>query len=93
MVYFEGRLPTSIRLVPLGRTEQMTALELYRTLNNEADQYRKEKKRSTISGIHKYIHLLKGKQLYPVLLDYQQNVLSLPPLTNAEYSKVSIIHI
>ncbi|OTF80742.1 phenylalanyl-tRNA synthetase beta chain-like protein, partial [Euroglyphus maynei] len=66
----------------------MNAMELYRLLNDEADQYRKEKKRNTISGIHKYIHLLKGKQLFPILLDYQNNVLSLPPLTNAEYSKI-----
>nr|XP_027196002.1 leucine-rich repeat-containing protein 47-like [Dermatophagoides pteronyssinus] len=87
-VYFDGRVPTKIRLVPLGRPNEMTAMELYRLLNDEADQYRKEKKRSTISGIHKYIHLLKGKQLYPVLLDYRDNVLSLPPLTNSDYSKI-----
>ncbi|KAH7638129.1 leucine-rich repeat-containing protein 47-like [Dermatophagoides farinae] len=87
-IYFDGRVPTKIRLVPLGRANEMTAMELYRLLNDEADQYRKEKKRNTISGIHKYIHLLKGKQLYPVLMDYRDNVLSLPPLTNAEYSKI-----
>ena len=70
----------------------MTAMEMYRTLNEEADAYRKEKKRNTISGVHKYLHLLKGKALYPVLLDYtKEKVISLPPLTNADYTKVTII--
>jgi hypothetical protein len=89
-VYFDGKVPTRFKLIPLGRTTEVTGIELYRSLNEEADQYRKEKKRNTISGIHKYLHLLKGKQLYPVLLDYTKvKVFSLPPLTNADYSKVS----
>lgn len=88
MAYFEGKVPTKIKLTPLGRSAEMTAMQLYRQLNEEADQYRKEKKRNNISGIHKYLHLLKGKQLYPVLLDSSNHVLSLPPLTNADYSKV-----
>ncbi|KAF7495404.1 Leucine-rich repeat-containing protein 47 [Sarcoptes scabiei] len=87
-VYFDGKVPTRIRFIPLGRANEMSALEFYRCLNDEADQYRKEKKRNNISGIHKYIHLLKGKQLYPVLSDFRENVLSVPPLTNSEYSKI-----
>jgi len=89
-VYFDGKVPTRFKLIPLGRTKEVTGMELYRSLNEEADQYRKEKKRNTISGIHKYLHLLKGKQVYPVLLDYTKvKVFSLPPLTNADYSKIS----
>jgi len=88
--FFDGRVPTKISLVPLGRAQEMTAMAYYRLLNEEADQHRKEKKRSTISGIHKYLHLLKGKQQYPVLLDYNQtHALSLPPLTNSEYSRIN----
>lgn len=90
VVYFDGRVPTKIKLVPLGRASEVTAMELYRSLNEEADQFRKEKKRNTISGVHKYIHLLKGKQLYPVLLNFSKDkVISLPPLTNADFTKVS----
>ncbi|KAI2805269.1 B3/4 domain [Blomia tropicalis] len=90
VVYFDGRVPTKIKLVPLGRASEVTAMELYRSLNEEADQFRKEKKRNTISGVHKYIHLLKGKQLYPVLLNFSKDkVISLPPLTNADFTKIS----
>lgn len=90
VAYFDGRVPTKIRLQPLGRATEMTAMEMYRTLNEEADAYRKEKKRNTISGVHKYLHLLKGKALYPVLLDYtKEKVISLPPLTNADYTKIA----
>lgn len=88
VAFFDGRVPTKIRLQPLGRATEMTAMEMYRTLNEEADAYRKEKKRNTISGVHKYLHLLKGKALYPVLLNYtKEKVISLPPLTNADYTK------
>lgn len=91
IVNFDGRVPTKIKIVPLGRSSVVTAMQLYRSLNEEADQYRKEKKRNTISGIHKYLHLLKGKQLYPVLLDHtKEKVISLPPLTNADYTKVCV---
>lgn len=89
LVYWDGKVPTKISLVPLGRKE-MTAMELYRALNEEADAYRKLKKRDTISGIHKYIHLLKGKLFFPVLTDSQGNAISLPPLTNSEQTKVCL---
>lgn len=88
-VYFDGRVPTKIKFLPLGRTTPVTAMQLYRQLMDEADQYRKEKKRNNISGVHKYLHLLKGKPLYPVLLDSNNNVLSLPPLINSDFSKVN----
>lgn len=89
VAHWDGKVPTKISLVPLGRKE-MTAMELYRALNEEADAYRKLKKRETISGIHRYIHLLKGKQYFPVLSDCVGNVISLPPLTNSENTKVCV---
>ncbi|RWS11240.1 leucine-rich repeat-containing protein 47-like protein, partial [Dinothrombium tinctorium] len=88
-VIFDLKPPNKIKLTPLGRSKEMTAAELYKTLNEEADLYRKEKKRTTYSGIHKYLYLLKGKQRYPCLVDEQGTVISFPPLTNSNVTKIS----
>jgi phenylalanyl-tRNA synthetase beta chain, putative (fragment) len=85
---FDLRAPSKIRLQPLGRYREMSASELYKLLNEEAEAYRKEKKRNTYSGIHKYLLLLKGKQKYPCLVDSSNKVISFPPITNSELTKV-----
>lgn len=83
-------LPHKVQLVPLNRGgKQMTGLELYKLLNQEAEAYRKEKKRNNYSGIHKYLYLLKGKTHYPVVQDGEDTVITLPPLTNAEHTKIT----
>lgn len=83
-------LPHKINLVPLNRgAKSMTGLELYKLLNQEAEAYRKEKKRNNYSGIHKYLYLLKGKTHYPVVVDGNDTVITLPPLTNAEHTKIT----
>lgn len=83
-------LPHKVQLVPLNRGgKSMTGIELYRQLNQEAEAYRKEKKRNNYSGIHKYLYLLKGKTHYPVVLDGNSTVITLPPLTNAEHTKIT----
>lgn len=87
-VTFDQRPPAKIRLQPLGRSNEMTASELYKTLNDEAEAYRKEKKRNAYSGVHKYLLLLKGKQRYPCLTDSAGVVISFPPITNSDNSKV-----
>lgn len=83
-------LPHKIQLVPLNRGgKTMSGLELYKQLNAEAEAYRKEKKRNNYSGIHKYLYLLKGKTHYPVVMDGSNTVITLPPLTNAEHTKIT----
>lgn len=89
-VTFDVKPPSKMRLLPLGRSKEMSATELYKTLMDEAEALRKEKKRSTFSGIHKFLYLLKGKTRYCCLMDSQGTVLSFPPITNSESSKVSI---
>lgn len=79
-----------VQLVPLNRGgKAMSGLELYKQLNQEAEAYRKEKKRNNYSGIHKYLYLLKGKTHYPVVKDGNDTVITLPPLTNAEHTKIT----
>lgn len=87
-IVFDLRPPSKIRIHALGRHE-MSAGELYKNLNDEAENYRKEKKRNAYSGIHKYLLLLKGKSRFPCLTDAAATVISFPPITNSENTKIS----
>uniref|UniRef100_UPI003AABC4F4 leucine-rich repeat-containing protein 47 n=1 Tax=Centroberyx gerrardi TaxID=166262 RepID=UPI003AABC4F4 len=84
---YDAKPPTQLKIVPLGRKE-ITAVELMRQLQLEADEQRKQKKRQNVSGLHKYLQLLDGKALYPCLLDADGHVISFPPITNSEKTKI-----
>lgn len=71
------------------RTTLFTGADLFQQLQTEADNLRKEKKRNVYSGIHKYLYLLEGKSLYPCLLDASNQVISFPPITNSDITKMS----
>ncbi|XP_028438423.1 leucine-rich repeat-containing protein 47 [Perca flavescens] len=74
-------------VVSLGRKE-MTAVELIRHLQLEAEELRKQKKRQNVTGLHKYQQLLQGKEMYPCLVDAEGHVISFPPITNSEKTKI-----
>ncbi|KAK3731244.1 hypothetical protein RRG08_025787 [Elysia crispata] len=80
--------PANMQLMPLNTTKTTTAEILVKELRDEAEAFRKEKKRSVLSGIHKYLDLLKGKDLYPCLKDSENDIISFPPITNCEKSRI-----
>ncbi|XP_068589087.1 leucine-rich repeat-containing protein 47 [Cebidichthys violaceus] len=84
---YDVKPPTQLKVVSLGRKE-MTAIELIRHLQVEADELRKQKKRQNVTGLHKYLQLLKGKAMYPCLVDAEGHVISFPPITNSEKTKI-----
>lgn len=84
---YDVKPPTQLKIAPLGRKE-MTAVELIRHLQLEADELRKQKKRQNVSGLHKYLQILQGKALYPCLVDAEGHVISFPPITNSEKTKI-----
>ncbi|MEQ2271921.1 hypothetical protein XENORESO_011294, partial [Xenotaenia resolanae] len=84
---YDVKPPTQLKIVPLGRKE-LTAVELIRQLHLEADELRKQKKRQNVTGLHKYLQLLEGKSLYPCLVDAEGDVISFPPITNSEKTKI-----
>lgn len=59
-----------------------------RQLQLEAEEHRKQRKRQTVSGLHRYLHLLDGQDRYPCLVDADGDVISFPPITNSEKTKV-----
>ncbi|XP_018602163.2 leucine-rich repeat-containing protein 47 [Scleropages formosus] len=84
---YDARPPKMLKIVPLGRKE-MSAMELMRQLQFEAAEQRKQKKRQNVSGLHKYLQLLDGKENYPCLVDAEDHVISFPPITNSEKTKM-----
>ena len=65
--------PKSVKFVPLNSYEEMDLVEIL-------EKHPK--------GIE-YGHLLKGKKLYPILVDSQENVLSFPPIINGTLTEVT----
>nr|XP_056720870.1 leucine-rich repeat-containing protein 47 [Euleptes europaea] len=84
---YDARPPDDLKISPLGRKE-IKAKDLLRQLQLEADEQRKQKKRQNISGLHRYLRLLDGKENYPCLIDAEGAVISFPPITNSEKTKL-----
>uniref|UniRef100_A0A182R8P2 B3/B4 tRNA-binding domain-containing protein n=1 Tax=Anopheles funestus TaxID=62324 RepID=A0A182R8P2_ANOFN len=89
-IRYHAAPPAEIHITALGNAAQgkVTAEKYYADLCHQADQLRKEKKRNTFSGVHKYITLLTDKELFAFLSD-EEKVISLPPLTNCDETKIS----
>jgi phenylalanyl-tRNA synthetase beta chain len=64
--------PTSVRFVPLGKTEEMTPKEIL------------EKHEKGVA----YRHLIDWAPKYPLLIDRRGRVLSMPPIINGELTRV-----
>ncbi|XP_034827736.1 leucine-rich repeat-containing protein 47-like [Maniola hyperantus] len=87
---YTAKAPAKLRLTPLSRAKLYSGEQLFQQLTAEADALRKEKKRNVYSGIHKYLYLLEGKPKYPCLEDASGRVISFPPITNSEDTKMSV---
>ncbi|XP_009698489.1 PREDICTED: leucine-rich repeat-containing protein 47, partial [Cariama cristata] len=84
---YDVQPPDELKIMPLGRKE-IKAKDLLRQLQLEAEEQRKQKKRQNVSGLHKYLQLLDGKDNYPCLVDTEGIVISFPPITNSEKTKI-----
>ncbi|KOX76349.1 Leucine-rich repeat-containing protein 47 [Melipona quadrifasciata] len=87
---YTAKLPNELEIKPLMRNKVYTGSALFQQLQTEADNLRKEKKRNVYSGIHKYLYLLEGKPMFPCLLDSSGQVISFPPITNSDITKMSM---
>lgn len=88
-VRYTAKEPKQLKIQPLGKNKVVTALALYNELKAEAEAMRKQKQRNTYSGIHKYLKLLEKQKQFSCIEDSLGNVISLPPLTNGETTKVN----
>lgn len=74
---FEGLPPKDINFVPLNQTKEINGTELMEFY--EADRH-----------LGKYLHIIRDKPVYPVILDGDRNVCSLPPIINSERTRISL---
>lgn len=89
-VRYTAKDANHLLIQPLGKAKAVTGQELYNELKAEAELIRKQKQRNTYSGIHKYLKLLEKQKQFSCVEDALGNVISLPPLTNGETTKVSL---
>ncbi|XP_076643623.1 leucine-rich repeat-containing protein 47 [Halictus rubicundus] len=87
---YTAKPPTLLEIKPLMRNSIYTGATLFQQLQTEAENLRKDKKRNVYSSIHKYLYLLEGKALFPCLLDATEQVISFPPITNSDITKMSV---
>lgn len=79
-----------IQIHPLKAAKVFSGSTYFDNLKKEAEAIRKEKKRNNITGVYKFLDLLKGKNEFAFLESADTNVcLSLPPLTNSDLTKLS----
>jgi len=74
---YEARPPKDIKFAPLNRDEEYRADELM-------NLYQSDK------HLSKYLHIIKDSDVYPIIYDNRDRVLSLPPIINSQHSKITL---
>lgn len=88
---YAAKIKENINIHPLNGLKTITCAEYFDSLKREAEIIRKEKKRSSLSGIYKFLDLLKDKEDFAFLeVADTQICISLPPITNSEVTKMSV---
>ncbi|CUM47987.1 unnamed protein product [Debaryomyces tyrocola] len=73
---YEALPPSEINFIPLNQEKEMDGNQLM-------EFYEKDK------HLGKYLHIIKDSPVYPVILDANRTVCSLPPIINSNHSKIS----
>ena len=77
---YEAHPPEDIRFVPLKQTEEFTAPALF-------EHY---KTHESGRQLKKFLHIIEDSLVYPVVLDANRTVLSLPPIINGSPSQITL---
>ncbi|KAK6534188.1 phenylalanine--tRNA ligase subunit beta [Arthrobotrys megalospora] len=77
---YEALPPQDIKFVALNQTKEMNATELF-------EHYDKDESSRHLA---KFLHIIRDSPVYPVVLDADRNVCSLPPIINSELSKITL---
>jgi Leucine rich repeat len=86
---YAAKHKNEVKIQPLNRRSTLTGSEYFDILRQEADAYRKEKKRSQVPGLFKFLQLLEDKKEFAFLEIKNGPTISLPPLTNSEITKMN----
>ena len=73
---YEALPPKDIKFIPLNQTKEMNGEELMKFY--EKDRH-----------LSRYLHIIRDSPVYPVILDANKNVCSMPPIINSNRSKIT----
>jgi len=85
---YTSKVPEDLSIIPLSSPHPTPADKLVSQLKTEAEALRKEKKRSAVTGLHQYLHLLDTWTVYPCLMDGDTTI-SFPPVTNSGNTRIA----
>ncbi|KJR81057.1 phenylalanyl-tRNA synthetase beta chain [Sporothrix schenckii 1099-18] len=74
---YEAPKPEDISFIPLNQTKKMNGKELMAFY--ESDKH-----------LGRYLHIIRDKEVYPVIYDANRVVCSLPPIINGDHSKITL---
>ncbi|EGW34451.1 phenylalanyl-tRNA synthetase beta chain [Spathaspora passalidarum NRRL Y-27907] len=74
---YEALAPEDIKFKPLNQDKEMNGHELM-------EFYEKDK------NLGKYLHIIRDSPVYPVMLDANRTVASMPPIINSDHSKITL---
>lgn len=74
---YEALKPTDIKFAPLNQTKVMDASELMEFYEND-------------KHLGRYLHIIRDLPVYPVILDSNRTVGSMPPIINSDHSKITL---
>ncbi|PAV63425.1 hypothetical protein WR25_08390 [Diploscapter pachys] len=77
------------QITALHKKDPVTGSELLEALMKDAELARKRTKRSQLNPLHRYLHLVKDEPEFACLVDKTGLVISLPPITNSDHTKLS----
>lgn len=76
-ITYEARKPEDIKFIPLNQTKELNGHQLM-------EFYEKDK------NLGKYLPLIRDSPVYPAFFDSEGHVLSLPPIINSDFSKITL---
>lgn len=74
---YEALKPEEIKFVPLNQTKEMNGREMMEFYKND-------------KNLGKYLHIIEDSSVFPVILDSNRTVCSMPPIINSNHSKISV---
>ena len=75
--YYRALRPEHIHFIPLNREEEVNGDGLMSILKEDPK-------------LGKYLYLLEGKEKYPVMMDSNGVIMSLPPIINSQHTKMTL---
>lgn len=93
---YEALPPEQIQFAPLNQTKSMNAVdmmkfyEVRRWLDTPIKSLNTNDCGQNDKHLSRYLHIIRDSPVYPVILDANRTVCSMPPIINSNHSKISL---